>query len=61
MHANFLYSTTLLLHSFFCYTKTMGSLIQVSMPQNGISQEGVSALSRAFNRNPNLEVQGSWV
>ncbi len=36
--------------------KVMGSLVSVSMPQNGINAEGICALANAFSHNPNLEV-----
>ncbi len=38
-------------------TQTLGTLVQVSMPQNGINSDGVRALAKAFSKNPNLEVQ----
>jgi Ran GTPase-activating protein (RanGAP) involved in mRNA processing and transport len=34
----------------------MGSLVKVSMTQNGINSDGVCALASAFKNNPNLEV-----
>ena len=34
----------------------MGSLVQVSMPQNGINSEGICVLASAFKNNSNLEV-----
>lgn len=37
--------------------QTLGTLVQVSMPQNGINADGVRALAKAFSKNPNLEVQ----
>ena len=36
--------------------KLMGSLEEVSMPQNGIYHEGISALADAFSNNPNLRI-----
>ena len=38
------------------FVQVMGSLVRVSMPQNGIDAEGVCALAKAFSKNPNLEV-----
>ena len=38
------------------YVQAMGSLVRVSMPQNGIDAEGICALANAFRKNPNLEV-----
>ena len=35
--------------------KLMGSLKEVSMPQNGINHEGITALATAFAANPNLQ------
>jgi len=32
----------------------MGSLEEVSMPQNGINPKGIAALADAFAQNPNL-------
>ena len=34
----------------------MGSLREVQMPQNGINHQGISALSQAFEHNPNLRI-----
>ncbi len=34
----------------------LDSLIEVSLPQNGIYHEGISALAQAFGNNKNLEV-----
>jgi Ran GTPase-activating protein 1 len=34
----------------------MGTLVEVSMPQNGIYAEGISALSDAFRNNPHLKI-----
>ena len=34
----------------------LGSLVEVSMPQNGINKEGISALATAFEKNTNLTV-----
>ncbi|KAI0234623.1 Ran GTPase-activating protein 1 [Lamellibrachia satsuma] len=36
--------------------KVMGSLEEVSMPQNGINPKGIAALADAFAQNPNLRV-----
>ena len=36
--------------------ETVGSLREVSMPQNGIDCEGISALAAAFAKNPHLRV-----
>jgi len=36
--------------------QVMGSLVRVSMPQNGINAEGICALAHSFSHNPNLEV-----
>ncbi len=33
----------------------MGSLEEVSMPQNGISHTGITALAEAFTENKNLK------
>ncbi|XP_064404921.1 ran GTPase-activating protein 1-like isoform X2 [Halichondria panicea] len=35
--------------------ETLGTLVQVCLPQNGINHEGVSALATAFSKNPNLQ------
>ena len=35
----------------------MGSLLHISMPQNGITSDGICALAKAFSSNPNLEVK----
>lgn len=40
--------------------KAMGSLVQVSMPQNGIDSDGICALASAFKHNPDLEVRVHW-
>jgi Ran GTPase-activating protein 1 len=34
----------------------MGSLEEVSMPQNGINHEGIAALAQAFASNPSLRI-----
>lgn len=34
----------------------IGTLVQVSMPQNGITADGIAALARAFGKNPNLQI-----
>ena len=43
----------------------LSSLLEVSMPQNGINQEGISALATAFAKNTQLRVSfislGPWV
>ena len=39
-----------------CALQVMGSLVKVSMPQNGINAEGICALASCFSHNPNLEV-----
>lgn len=36
--------------------KVIGSLEEISMPQNGINHQGVSALAKAFKSNKNLKV-----
>ena len=36
--------------------KTVGTLEEVAMPQNGIYHIGITALSEAFTHNPNLQV-----
>ena len=41
--------------SAFSWLKAIGSLVQVSMPQNGIESDGICALAKAFSKNPNLE------
>lgn len=41
----------------------LSSLLEVSMPQNGINQEGISALATAFAKNTQLKVSrplGNW-
>lgn len=37
----------------------LSSLLEVSMPQNGITQEGISALATAFAKNTQLRVSFS--
>ena len=39
--------------SLFCF-QLMGSLEEVSMPQNGINHPGITALSEAFKVNKNM-------
>ena len=34
----------------------VGTLVQVSMPQNGITAGGIAALAQAFGKNPNLQI-----
>lgn len=44
--------------------KSMESLRQISMPRNGINEEGMVALCEAFDANPNLqviEIQGNSI
>ena len=41
----------------FIILQAMGSLVEVSMPQNGIDAEGICALAKAFSKNTNLEVR----
>ncbi|XP_019856319.1 PREDICTED: ran GTPase-activating protein 1-like [Amphimedon queenslandica] len=36
--------------------ETLGSLVELSMPQNGIYCDGISALARALKKNPHLRV-----
>lgn len=38
------------------FFKTVGTLEEVAMPQNGIFQEGIAALAAAFSVNPNLRI-----
>lgn len=35
--------------------KTIGTLEEIQMPQNGINHEGITALSKSFMHNPNLK------
>lgn len=37
--------------------QTIGTLVCVSMPQNGINSEGICALAKAFSKNTKLEVR----
>ena len=41
---------------FYFFLQTLGSLVEVSMPQNGIYMEGIAVLADAFRNNPNLQV-----
>ncbi|EDO31643.1 predicted protein [Nematostella vectensis] len=36
--------------------KTIGTLVEVQMPQNGIQHEGITALAESFRSNPNLKI-----
>ena len=36
--------------------QTLGTLVHVSMTQNGINHPGITALARALAKNPNMEV-----
>ncbi len=36
--------------------KALGSLVHISMPQNGIALDGIRALASSFSSNPNLQV-----
>ncbi|XP_072040661.1 ran GTPase-activating protein 1-like [Amphiura filiformis] len=36
--------------------KTIGTLEEVAMPQNGINHEGITALAQAFQHSPNLRI-----
>ena len=48
--------TNTLLYLFLPRSQTLGSLVEVSMPQNGIYHEGIASLAEAFGNNPKLEV-----
>jgi len=37
--------------------ETLGTLVNVGMPQNGIHHEGVCALAKAFSKNPKMQVR----
>lgn len=37
--------------------QTLGTLIHVGMPQNGIHHEGICALAKSFSKNPKMQVR----
>ena len=37
--------------------QTIGTLEEVTVPQNGINHEGITALAHAFEHSPNLRVR----
>ena len=46
--------------------QTLGTLVHVGMPQNGIHHEGICALAKSFSKNPKMQVRktvqhiGKW-
>ena len=40
----------------FFHFQVLGSLVHVSMPQNGINPDGICSLAQALSKNTNLEV-----
>lgn len=37
--------------------QTLGTLVHVGMPQNGIHHEGICALAKSFSKNPKMQVR----